>query len=167
MACVDLFSRLNKSRIVVCATIGLIVIAATFLGTHARSPFIVQAAVSFEVRLAEDKPANGLREAKVSGSERPVYVHDEVIVSNSDIAAARVVQGRPTQYGVSVEFTASGAEKMRAATASHIGRPVAIFIDAQLVVAPVVRTPIAASAILTGNYTKAQAERIVKGLVVQ
>ena len=160
----------SRSRIAVFATLGLIVIVASFLGSHARSPFIsdLQAAVSFEVRLAEDKPANGLHEAKVSGSERSVYVHDEVIVTNSDIAAARVVQGGgPAQYGVSVEFTAFGAEKMRTATANHIGKPMAILIDGQIVVAPVLRTPIGASAVVSGNFTRAQAERIVNGIGVR
>jgi len=159
----------SRSRIAVLATVGSIAIIALFLGSHAWSPFIsdLQAAVSLEVRLAEDNPANGLREAKVSGSERLVYVHDEVIVTNSDIAAARVIQSvGPAQYGVSVEFTASGAEKMRTATANHIGKPVAILIDGQVVVAPVVRTPIGASAVVSGNYTRAQAERIANGILV-
>ena len=70
------------------------VIAASFLGTFVWSLFNsdLQAAIRFEVRLAEDKPAPGLREAKLSGSDRSVYLHDEVIVTNSDIAAARAVQ---------------------------------------------------------------------------
>jgi len=121
------------------------VIAASFLGAVVWSLFIsdLQAAIRFEVRLAEDRPAPGLRAAKVSDSDRTVYLHDEVIVTNSDIAAAQVVQGsRPSQYGVSVEFNASGAEKMRAATGNHIGKPVAILVDGQVVVAPVLRTPI-------------------------
>ena len=71
------------------------VIVASFLGSRVWSLFVsdLQAAVRFEVRLAEDRPAPGLREAKVSGSDRSVYLHDEVIVTNSDIAAARVIQG--------------------------------------------------------------------------
>jgi hypothetical protein len=43
--------------------------------------------------LVEDKPAPGLQQAKVSGSDRLVYLHDEVIVTNADIADARIVQG--------------------------------------------------------------------------
>ena len=156
-----------RSRIAVFATAILIVIVASLLGTFVWSLFNseLQAAIRFEVRLAEDKPGPGLREAKVSGSHRSVYLHDEIIVTNSDIAMARVVQGTgPSKYGVDVEFNASGAEKMRAATANHIGKPLAILLDGQVVVAPVLRAPIATSAVVQGNLTRTQAERIVNGI---
>jgi preprotein translocase subunit SecD len=146
------------------------VIAAAFLGALIWSMFIsdLQAAIRFEVRLAEDKPAPGLREAKVSGSHQPVYLHDEVIVTNGDIAGARVVQaGGPSQYAISIEFNAAGAEKMRAATGNHIGKLMAILLDGQVIMAPVVRTPIGASAEITGNFTRAKAERIVRGIEIK
>jgi preprotein translocase subunit SecD len=146
------------------------VIAASFLGALVWSMFIsdLQAAIRFEVRLAEDRPASGLHEAKVSGSHRSVYLHDEVIVTNGDIAAARVVQGGgPSQYAISIEFNASGAEKMRAATGNHIGKPVAILLDGQVIMAPLLRTTIGPSAEITGNYTRTQAERIVRGIEIK
>ena len=160
----------TRSGIAVFATVALMVIVASFLGARMWSLLVseVHAAVPFEVRLAEDGPTPGLREAKVSGSDRSVYLHDEVVVTNSDIAAARVVQGgSPLQYGVGVEFNAAGAEKMRAATGSHIGKPVAILLDGQVVMAPVVRTPIGASAVITGNFTRTQAEKIVNGIRIE
>lgn len=159
----------SRSRIAVFATAVLMVIAATLLGAFVWSLFNsdLQAAIRFELRLAEDRPASGLRPAKVSGSDRSVYLHDEVIATNSDIVAARVVQGAGTsQYGVSIEFNASGAEKMRIATGDHMGKPVAILLDGQVVVAPTLRSPIGASAVIDGNYTKAQAERIVRGIEI-
>ena len=159
----------SRSRIAVFATAVLMVIAATLLGAFVWSLFNsdLQAAIRFELRLAEDRPASGLRPAKVSGSDRSVYLHDEVIAANSDIVAARVVQGAGTsQYGVSIEFNASGAEKMRIATGDHMGKPVAILLDGQVVVAPTLRSPIGASAVIDGNYTKAQAERIVRGIEI-
>jgi len=160
----------SRSRIPFFVTVALMVIAASFFGSRVRSPFVsvLQAAVRFEVRLAEDKPAPGLREAKVSGSDRSVYLHDEVIVNNGDIAAARVVPGGGrSQYSIGVEFNASGAEKIRAATGNHIGKPVAILLDGQVVMTPVVRVPIGASAVITGSFTKAEAERIVNGVALR
>jgi hypothetical protein len=158
--------RWPRSRIAAFAAVASIAIAAPFLGSHGWSLFVgdLRAAVRFEVRLADDKPAPGLREVKVAGSERLVYLHDEVVVSNSDIAAARLVQGSPTRYSVGIEFNASGAEKMRAATGGHIGQPIAILLDGQVVMAPVVRVSLGASAMITGNFTRAQAERIVEGI---
>lgn len=160
----------SRSRIAVFASIALMVIVVSVLGSRVRSPLVsnLEGAVRFEVILAEDKPAPGLREAKVSGANRSVYLHEGVIVDNGDIAAARVVQGdAPSKYAVDVKFKASGTEKMRTATGNHIGKPVAILLDGQVVMAPVVRSPIGASAVVTGNFTKAQAERIVKGIGIQ
>jgi preprotein translocase subunit SecD len=156
----------SRSRIAAYAAVILIAIAAPFLGSRGWSLFVgdLGAAVRFEVRLAEDKTAPGLREVKVLDSDRSIYLHDEVVISNSDIAAARLVQGSPTQYSVGIEFNASGAEKMRVATAGHVGRPVAILLDGQVVMAPVVRASLGASAVITGNFTRTQAERIVKGI---
>ncbi len=85
------------------------------------------AAVRFEVKLAEERPAPGLSEMKVSGTNRLVYLHPEAIVTNSDISRAYLIQvDHSSQYNVGVEFNPSGTEKVRAATASHIGGPVAI-----------------------------------------
>lgn len=129
----------------------------------------LQAAIRFEVRMAESEPAPGLQKAKVADSDRYVYLHREVVVSNSDIAAVQVVEtGGPSQYGISVKFNAAGADKMRQATQAHIGKPLAILLDGQVIMAPVVRDAVGQSAMLTGHYTKTEAQkiadRIIKGI---
>jgi hypothetical protein len=126
------------------------------------------AAVRFEVRLAEDHQTAALREVRVTGSDRMVYVHEEVIVTNCDIAQSRLVKGDdPSRFGVGVEFNAAGARKMREATANHVGRPLAILIDGDVVMAPVLRSPITTSALISGDYTQAEAERIVNGISIR
>ena len=158
-----------QSRSTSFVAVAVIVILTSILGSRTHSPFVsdLQAAVRFEVKLAESKPGPGLREVKRSGSE-PVYIHQEAVVTNSDIASAQVLPGAVSgQYAVRVEFYASGAAKMRAATAGHIGRPVAILIDGEVVMAPVLRTPISASTVVTGNFTKAEADRIVNGVMLR
>ena len=126
----------------------------------------LEAAIRFEVRLAEDQPAPGLRPARIDGSDRRVvYLHDATVVTNEDIEQSRVVQGdRSSEFGVEVEFTAAGAQRMREATAGHIGRPMAILVDGVVVVAPVVRSVIGTSASITGRYSKAEAQRVVDGI---
>jgi hypothetical protein len=158
-----------RSRIPVFITATLTVITALILGAVVWSLVIrdLQAAISFEVRLAEDRPAPGLREAKVSGSDQSVYLHDEVVVTNRDIESARVIQtGGASQYEVSIEFNAAGAEKMRAATRNNIGKRMAILLDGQVVMALVLRSRIGAKAMITGDYTRAQAERVAKGIAM-
>lgn len=132
----------------------------------------LQAAIRFEVRMAETRPAAGLHKAKVAGSDRYVYLHNKVVVSNNDIAEVKVVQaGGPSQYGISIKFNSSGADKMRRATKAHIGKPLAILLDGQVMMAPVVRDAIGGSAMLTGHYTRAEAQkvadRIIKGIGMQ
>jgi preprotein translocase subunit SecD len=156
-----------RQKYALLAMASLAIMAAALLGSNLRSflPGKVFAAVNFEVRLAEDHPSPGLREARVSGSDRLVYLHNDIVVTNGDISRAEVVQGNgPSQFSVSVEFTAAGAKKMRSATESHMGKPMAILLDGQVVMAPTIRAPIDSSAMITGNYTKAEAERIANGL---
>jgi preprotein translocase subunit SecD len=126
------------------------------------------AAVRFEVRLAEEQPAVGLREARVAGSERVIYLHDDIIVTNVDIDRSRVVPGdKPSGFWIDVQFTGAGAQKMRQATANHVGRPLAILIDGTVIMAPLLRSPIGTSAMVTGDYTRAEAERLVEGMSIR
>jgi preprotein translocase subunit SecD len=54
---------------------------------------------------------------------------------------------------------------MRVATGKHIGRPIAFLLDGQVMIAPVLREPIDTSAEIDGNFTKANADRIVAGVI--
>ena len=156
-----------RTPVALLATVALIVVGIVAVGSQiwSRGGATLQAAIRFEVRLAEDLPSPGLREARIAGSNRMVYLHREIIVTNDDIAQSRVVQGGgPSRFGVGVEFNAAGAQKMRQATAGHIGRHDAILIDGDGVTAPVLRSPIRTSAVISGDYTHAEAERIVNGI---
>jgi len=144
------------------AAAALVAIAAGGL-YWSRASVDVVAAVRFEVRLAEESFAPGLREVTVGGG-RKIYLHPETVVTNSDITEAKLVQNE-SAFGVSVVFKADGAEKMRRATQSHVGKPLAILIDGTVVMAPVVRSAIAGQAVITGDYTKAEAEHIAAGMI--
>ena len=160
----------SRQRVIALAAVGLMAIVASLFGVRVWSLFVgdLEAAVRFEIRLAEDRPAVGLTEAKDADSGRRVYLHGDVIVSNADIVATRVVAGGDSMhYSVGVEFNASGTEKMRAATREHVGRPIAILLDGQVVLAPTLRSEIGSSARITGKFTKDQAERIANGIRIR
>jgi hypothetical protein len=144
------------------------VVALTLIGIAAGSRYWspVVAAVRFEVRLAEETPASGLREVVISGADRRIYLRQEPVVTNSDIAQAQVIQGdAASTFSVTITFNEDGAAKMFRASQSHIGRPLAILIDGEVVMAPVVRSPITTAATISGNFTRAEAERIVAGII--
>ena len=129
------------------------------------STTVKAAAVRFEARFADTSFSPGLREARIAGSTDVVYLHPEVIVTNDDIADSNVIAGNaPSRFEVAVTFTAAGAEKMRRATAAHIGQLLAILVDGEVVMAPRLRSAIGASAVITGDYTRAEAERIANGM---
>jgi SecD-like export protein len=148
--------------LVTVAMIGLIVAASSL---WPRNVSLAQAAVRFEVRLAEDQPGPGLRAARVGNSNRTVYLHPDIVVTNSDIARSRVIPGpAPSEFGIDVQLNSAGAEKMRQATMSHLGKPVAILIDGSVVIAPTVKSAISAAAFISGDYTQADAQRIAAGM---
>jgi hypothetical protein len=147
------------------ATISLLAIAGGFryrsLGT-----VDVVAAVRFEVRLAEETPAAGLREIVVAGSSRTIYLHSETVVTNGDIARAHAVEDATKgTYSVVVTFSEEGAAKMLRASRDHLGKPMAILVDGAVVAAPVVRSPISKAAVIGGDFTKAEADTMVAGLL--
>jgi hypothetical protein len=127
----------------------------------------VEAAVRFEVRLAEERPAAGLTAAVVGDSSRVIYLHDEVVLGNGDIARARAMDAGAGGFSVEVDLSPAASERLRVATSGHLGRPLAILIDGRVIVAPVVRSPIERAAVISGNFTKAEATRIAEGLLVR
>lgn len=100
-------------------------------------------------------------------TRRVIYLHPEMIVTNDDIAQSWVLEDGPDHFGVSVEFLQPGAERMRQATAGHVGRPVAILIDGAVVTAPILRSAISDVAMITGDYTRAEAQRIADGIGIR
>ena len=156
-----------RRPLVLVAAIVLIVAGIVAIGTKSwpGGGATLQAAVRFEVRLAEAQPTLGMRPVRIAGTDRVVYLHSEIVVTNDDISHSRVIEGNaPSRFGVAVEFTAAGADKMRKATAGHIGGPIAILIDGDIVAAPTLRSPIGESAVISGDFTKAEAERIASGM---
>jgi hypothetical protein len=160
--------RRTRNRIVVpvlvtfaAIVIGMVITASMW--SHSGS--LAQAAVRFEVRLAEDQPAPGLSAARAGSSDRTVYLHPEIVVTNNDIERSGVIPGgTPGHFWIDVRLNAAGAERMRQATTNHLGKPVAILIDGEVVTAPTLKSPIAAAAVISGDYTQADAQRIAGGM---
>ena len=51
------------------------------------------------------------------------------------------------------------------ATQGHIGKPIAILVDGQVVTAPTVRAAISTTGVISGDFTKAEADRIAAGIL--
>lgn len=164
-------SRAPAALLAGIAVISVIIVSVALAGSKmwsGGSATLHAEAVRFEVRLADESFSPGLREARVQGSGALVYLHQEIIVTNDDISDSRITAGdTPSRFGVAVAFTAAGAEKMRQATAGHVGGLIAVLIDGEVVLAPRLRSPISESAVITGDYTRAEAERIANGMRIR
>ena len=144
------------------AAVAAALVVAGVLGSGDRGT--VQAAVRFEVRLAETQPVPGLIVAQIARTGRVIYLHPEPVVTNDDIAQSWVMPDGPDRFSISVEFLQTGAQRMQQATVAHLGKPVAILLDGNVVIAPVLRSAITNSALITGDYSQADAERIAHGI---
>ena len=103
-----------------------------------------------EIRLAEIAPAAGLIEAAVSGSDRRVYLHAETLATAADVTGARAMETGGSQFAVGVTFSDAASARMMRGTEAHLGRPVAIMLDGNVIAAPTVRAPISDSAVISG-----------------
>ncbi len=121
------------------------------------------AQIHFEVRLAEASAAAGLDPVSLEGDGRVLYLHRQVLVTNSDVADATAVE-IGDGFAVRVTFTPAGAERLRLATGAHLGKPLAVLLDGRLALAPTLRTPLSETAVISGDYTRDAAERIVAGI---
>jgi hypothetical protein len=123
-----------------------------------------KSAVTVEFRLAETSRAEGLIEAPVAGTSQTIFLHKEPLLTNQDIADARVVLSELEEPAVDVRFVPTARQKMREATAAHRGKPIAILVDGRVVTAPIVTWQIGESARIQGAFSQEEAERIAKGL---
>ena len=123
------------------------------------------ASVKLEFRTGSQSPGPGLTEMTAVGSENPIYISDNVVLSNVDVKSARVVSG-PIGPQVEITFTMKGAERFEAVTENNIRKPLGILIDGQLISAPIVMDKISGGkALIAGSFSQEEAKRIADGII--
>ncbi len=142
-------ARAHGRRRVLSAAAGLIVAAAAAaFFVWPQTSIDVIAAVRFEARLA------GTTEA---------------IVRNSDIAKAAVADGAtPGTFDIDITFKPEAVKTLQEVTRQNIGKTLELLIDGKVVMAPKIRAAFpdaSGRSKITGSYTRAQADRIVAGIV--
>jgi len=80
------------------------------------------------------------------------------------ITGAQLIFDQTTgQPQVSISFNDQGAQIFEQVTAKNVGKPLAIFLDNQLIEAPTVQSAISGGkAVITGNFTVATAQQLVQ-----
>jgi TonB family protein len=103
-----------------------------------------------EIRLAETTPGAGLIEAVVQGSDERVYLHPTSLATGADVTSVRVVEPSPGLFGVSLTFSDAAAARIASGTTAHVGRPMAIVLDGNVITSSTVRGPVSNDAVITG-----------------
>lgn len=154
----------TRARVLAIAA-ALAMLGGVVVAVWSRGSTTVQAAVQFEVRPASAAFSPGLIPARVAGSGDLVYLGQQTIVTNDDIADLDVVPSdTPSRFSIVVTFTAKGAEKMRRATTHPASEFLALIVDGGVVAAPRIRGAISESAVITGDYTRSEADRLAAGM---
>jgi preprotein translocase subunit SecD len=120
--------------------------------------------IKLEFRRAESKPAEGLTEKTVVGTTKKVYLHKTADATNEDVAEAGVAKDDQEHPTIEITFTEQGAKKMAKLSEQHKGKLLAIVIDGRVISAPIIRDPFSAKAVITGMFTKEEAEKLARGI---
>jgi len=139
----------------------LMIIALSFITFFACSE---PETITLEFRIAEDEPAPGLTEMVFSLTGESFYLHNEVLVDQSNVDSAMMIMqnGRPA---VELLLTSEGKNKFEVLTGNNIGKRCGMVLNGQLVSAPTIRDTIKVGrAIIVGDFTEAEALRIAQGL---
>ncbi|NNE47426.1 MAG: hypothetical protein HKN37_12300 [Rhodothermales bacterium] len=137
---------------------GLSLLICVVLGCSESNP------ATIEFRLAETTAGPGLTEMVLDPSGERLFLHDMVVIDQNSVSAAVVsmVDGDPS---IEVALTSEGARRFEEWTGINVGELCGIVVNGKLVSAPRINAPIRGGrALITGNFTEAEARRIANGL---
>jgi preprotein translocase subunit SecD len=141
----------------------LAVVATLFVGCTDSPPTGSRLPVEFTV--GESEPSQGLNQMTVRNSDRQVYLHDQAVLTNTHIAAAKVKNSSFGPY-IEIAFTKQGRDVFARVTRENINKMLAIVVNGEVISAPIIREEITGgTAMLSGNFTKEEADRIARGIM--
>jgi preprotein translocase subunit SecD len=120
--------------------------------------------VTLEFRIAEAEPGPGLTGMVFDPTGERFYLHEEVLVSQSDVDSAVAIM-RDGRWDVELVLTSAGAQKFEELTERNVGKRCGMVINGELVSAPLIMAPIhVGRAIVAGDFTEAEARRVAQQL---
>ncbi len=120
--------------------------------------------VKIEFVGADPEPAPGLTKVTPPGSLKPIYLHPKPELTGDDVASAKVTQTERGDAAIHLVFSGEGSKKMQQFTQAFLLKHMAILVDGKLLCAPRIVSTISHEAQITGNFDRAEAERIVAGI---
>ena len=114
-----------------------------------------------EFYLAESEPAEGLTKVTVARSDEVVYLPAKPAITSGDIASASAAKDNNGKPAIHLTFTPEGGKKLKQVTTANQGKRLAIVVDGATISAPRIVSAIAKQAMITGNFSGEEVERIV------
>lgn len=120
--------------------------------------------VEFELRFAENSPATGLLE--VTFENQKYYLHEKAVITNNDVVDAMAVEGiREGEFDIQITISPEAAANLSKATKERIGKIMAVLLNGEIKSAATLNSELSSnSMILTGNFTREQAERLADAI---
>jgi len=119
------------------------------------------------LRPVSPQPSPGAASANIYG--RIVYFQPSeriLDLRHLDLRTARLEQSGPKGwYIIAVNTTPVGNNLLRAWTSANVEKQLGVFVDERLISAPVIKSPITDMIILDGEFTREQAEAVLKRLL--
>lgn len=114
------------------------------------------AGYDFAIKPAWDHPIDGLQHYSLSDYSN-IWVQQGALVTADDITNARLTKGSLDSSAVEITLDAAGTARMSRFTSGHTNQPLAVFVDDQLLSAPVVRSTLSSLFVVDGISDKARA----------
>ena len=118
---------------------------------------------TLEFRLEADSPAPSGAVPFTDPTGRPILLRPDVVIRNVDISSV-VVEESQGHFSVGLRFIPSAASRLQRETAANVGRRMAVLLDGKVLVAPVIRSAVAAEARIDAGFTQEEAYRIAVSL---
>jgi protein-export membrane protein SecD len=82
------------------------------------------------------------------------------VMTGEILRSAAAVQNQFNQWEISFQLTGDGSEQFFNYTSSHIGQPLAIVLDGQVLSSPTIQAAIRDEGVITGQFTAEEAESL-------
>jgi len=123
--------------------------------------------IEFRVAYTPEMSPGGARVVDIPFKNKRLYLDTTAKLTSEIVSTVKAAADEATNKPIIlIEFTKDGAAKMIEFTKRHLGKKLAILVDGKVISAPTMQSPISSMAVITGNFSKEEAERIVDGILV-
>lgn len=119
--------------------------------------------VKIEFRLAVENPVEGFELREDDGKK--IYLNPKVEISEKDIVSAYHAKDQNDYPTIFLELNAEGAIKFETLTANNIQKMLAVIVNGELIMAPIIQTKIPGGKVqISGAFSEAEIESLFKSL---